>query len=298
MTIIPPVVSPFPTPNRWARPLAPTAPFEWLAEGWHDFKTRPALSLAYGLIIFLISVGFVGGLVALGYDYILFPTFAGFMVVGPILAVGLYEKSRRLESGEPLQWRDLFFVKPRSGGQILFTGVLLSLLMMVWMRAAVIIYALFFGLKPFPGLDHIAPMLFTSATGWAMLAVGTVVGGLFAAFSFAISAFSIPMLLNEDVDALTAMGSSMALVWNNLRVLLIWAATVLVLFLASLATGILVPIAIGMGLAGLAAFMWSLKSGQYDDLEGAAARILLEANEGPALDPQGEHQTFRQERNA
>jgi len=117
--------------------------------------------------------------------------------------------------------------------------VLLSLLMMVWMRAAVLIYALFFGLLPFPGLDRIAPMLFTSKTGLAMLAVGTAVGGLFAAFSFAISVFSIPMLLNEDVDALTAMGSSTALVWNNLRVLLIWAAIVLALFLLSLATGML-----------------------------------------------------------
>jgi uncharacterized membrane protein len=72
-----------------------------------------------------------------------------------------------------------------------------------------------------------------------MLAVGTAVGGLFASFSFAISAFSIPMLLNERIDALTAMGSSMALVWNNLRVMLIWAAIVLGLFLVSLATGML-----------------------------------------------------------
>jgi uncharacterized membrane protein len=239
MTMIPPVVSPLPTPNRWARPLVTGDPFNWLTLGWQDFKTRPALSVAYGLIIFLVSVGFVGGLVALGYDYILFPTFAGFMVVGPILAVGLYEKSRRIETGKPLNWRNLFFVKPRSGGQILFTGVLLSLLMMMWMRAAVLIYALFFGLLPFPGLDRIVPMLFTSGTGLAMLAVGTAVGGLFAAFSFAISVFSIPMLLNEDVDALTAMGSSMALVWNNLRVLLIWAAIVLALFLLSLATGML-----------------------------------------------------------
>jgi uncharacterized membrane protein len=92
---------------------------------------------------------------------------------------------------------------------------------------------------PFPGLNHIAPMLFTTGTGWAMLVVGTAVGGLFAAFSFAISAFSIPMLLNEPIDALTAMGSSTALVWNNLRVLLIWALIVLVLFLVSLATGML-----------------------------------------------------------
>jgi uncharacterized membrane protein len=236
MTIIPPVASPLATPNRWARPLTAADPVKWLAQGWSDFKTAPSMSIAYGVIIFLISVGFVGGLIAAGRDYILFPAFAGFMVVGPILAVGLYEKSRLIEAGQPLQWRSIFFVRPRSGGQIVFTGVLLCLLMMVWVRAAVIIYALFFGLLPFPGLDHIAPMLFTTGTGLAMLAVGTAVGGLFAAFSFAISVFSIPMLLNEPVDALTAMGSSMALVWNNLRVLLVWAAIVLALFLLSLAT--------------------------------------------------------------
>jgi uncharacterized membrane protein len=239
MAMIPSVAPPLPTPNSWVRPLTSEDPFKWLAQGWRDFKIEPAMSVVYGLLIFLISVGFVGGLVALGRDYILFPAFAGFMVIGPILAVGLYEKSRRIETGEPLRWRNIFFVKPRSGGQILFTGVLLCLLMMVWMRAAVIIYALFFGLRPFPGLNHIAPMLFTTGVGWAMLVVGTAVGGLFAAFSFAISAFSIPMLLNESTDALTAMGSSMALVWNNLRVLLIWAVIVLALFLASLASAML-----------------------------------------------------------
>jgi uncharacterized membrane protein len=239
MTTIPPVASPLPTSNQWARSLTPSDPFKWLALGWRDFMTQPNLSLAYGLLIFLMSVVFVGGLVALGRDYILFPAFAGFMVVGPILAVGLYEKSRAIEEGKPLHWRNLFLVEPRSGGQILFTGVLLCLLMMVWMRAAVIIYALFFGLQPFPGLDHIAPMLFTTDTGWAMLATGTAVGGLFAAFSFAISAFSIPMLLEKRVDALTAMGSSMALVWNNLRVLLIWAVIVLVLFVLCLMTAMI-----------------------------------------------------------
>ena len=239
MTIIPPVASPLPTANRWARSLISGDPVNWLSLGWRDFTIEPAMSLAYGVLIFLISAGFVGGLIVTGRDYILFPAFAGFMVVGPILAIGLYEKSRRIEEGQPLRWSSVFFVKPRSGGQILFTGVLLCLLMMVWMRAAVIIYALFFGLLPFPGLDHIAPMLFTTGTGWAMLLVGTAVGGLFAAFSFAISAFSIPMLVNESIDALTAMGSSMALVWNNLRVLLLWAAIVLGLFLASLVTGML-----------------------------------------------------------
>ncbi|NEU96892.1 DUF2189 domain-containing protein [Bradyrhizobium uaiense] len=239
MTMLPSVAPPLQTVNRWARPLTMADPFKWLAMGWSDFRTQMPMSLAYGMLIIAISLGLVSGLIALKRDYILFPVFAGFMVIGPILAVGLYEKSRRIEEGLPVSWRNLFFVRPRSGGQILFTGVLLCLLMIIWIRAAVLIYALFFGMVAFPGLDRIAPMLFTTATGWAMLAVGTLVGGLFAAFSFAISAFSIPMLLDQRIDALTAMGSSMALVWNNLRVLMLWAAIVLGLFLASLATGMI-----------------------------------------------------------
>jgi uncharacterized membrane protein len=234
---IPAVHPPLPHQNKWSRNLAPADAVHWLAQGWRDFRTYPAASIAYGVLIFLLSVIIVGGLFVIGRDYILFPALAGFMVVGPILAVGLYEKSRRIAAGEPVRLQDMIFVRPASGGQILFTGVLLCLLMVLWMRAAVIIYALFFGLLPFPGLDHIAPMLFTTPTGWAMLIVGSGVGALFAAFAFAISAFSVPMLLAERIDALTAMGSSMALVWNNLPAMLTWGAIVLALVLLSLATG-------------------------------------------------------------
>jgi uncharacterized membrane protein len=239
MTMIPTVVPPLPTKNRWHRLLAPADAFTWLAKGWHDLTVQPMTSLCYGLLIFLASVAIVGGLFRLDWDYILFPAFAGFMVVGPILALGLYEKSRRLAAGLPVSLANMIFVRPQCGGQILFVGVLLCLLMITWMRAAVIIYALFFGLVPFPGLEYIAPMLFTTPVGWAMLIVGSAVGGLFAAFSFAISAFSIPMMFDRRVDALTAMGSSMALVWNNLTVMLTWGAIVLALFLLSLATGML-----------------------------------------------------------
>ena len=238
MTTIPAVVPPVPRTKTWSRNLSPSAAFSWLDAGWRDLTTQPVTSLAYGALVFLVSVIIVVGLFGFGWDYILFPAFAGFMVVGPILAVGLYEKSRRIAAGEPVELTQMIFVRPASGGQILFTGVLLCLLMLVWMRAAVIIYALFFGLVPFPGLGQIVPMLFNTPTGWAMLLVGGAVGGLFAAFSFAISAFSIPMLLSERVDALTAMGTSTALVWNNLPVMLTWAAIVVGLFLISLATGL------------------------------------------------------------
>lgn len=112
-------------------------------------------------------------------------------------------------------------------------------LLLLWMRAAVLIYALFFGVRPFPGFNHIVQMLFATPTGLAMLLVGSAVGGLFAAFAFAISAFSIPMMLDRRLDSLTAMGTSWALVWNNLPALLVWGAVVLALFVLSVATGMI-----------------------------------------------------------
>lgn len=239
MISLPSVEPPLPIRNRWARALTAADARRWLLEGWQDFTTRPALSLAYGVLVFAVSVVIIAGLLRLRFDYILFPALAGFMVVGPVLAVGLYEKSRRLASGEPLDLMHMIVVKAKSGGQILFAGVMLCLLAMTWLRAAVIVYALFFGLVPFPGIDGVTTMLLTTPVGWAMLAVGSAIGGLFAALAFAVSMFSIPMLLNERVDALTAMGSSMALVWNNLPATLTWAVICLAGCLLSMATGLL-----------------------------------------------------------
>jgi uncharacterized membrane protein len=82
-------------------------------------------------------------------------------------------------------------------------------------------------------------MLFSTPVGLSMVVTGTIVGGLFAGFAFAISAFSIPMLLDQDLDAFTAMGLSMSLVWNNLPAVLVWGGIILVLTLLSLATGLL-----------------------------------------------------------
>jgi uncharacterized membrane protein len=239
MISIPDVVPPLPREHSWKRNVAAAAAVGWLAAGWRDFKVDPAASIGYGLLVFLVSVITVVGIFALRRDYILLPAFAGFMVVGPVIGIGLYEKSRRVEEGRPVSLWNMVFVRPESGGQILFAGVLLLGLTLLWMRAAVILYALFFGLRPFPGLDHIVPMLFTTEIGWAMLVVGGAVGGLFAAFAFAISAFSIPMLLSERTDALTAMGTSMALVWNNLPVMLTWAAIMLALIFVGIVTGLL-----------------------------------------------------------
>ncbi len=230
--------TPLPLAAQRRRNLPASAAFGWLAAGWRDLWRNPLPSLAYGLAVFVLSLGVVTCLFRLELDYILFPALAGFMVVGPLVAIGLYQKSRDLEEGRPVSLARMIFVRAESGAQVWFTGAILCLLMLVWMRAAVIIYALFFGLRPFPGLDHIAAMLFTTPEGWGMLAVGTVVGGLFAAFSFAISTFAIPMLLAERIDAFTAMGTSISMVFRNLPVMLMWGAIVLTLFVICVVTGL------------------------------------------------------------
>ena len=234
--VVPPAVA---SRKQWRMNISPSRAFSWLRFGWHDLIENPSPSLTYGFLITSISFFAVWTLFRTGYDYILFPALSGFLVIAPLAATGLYVKSQRLSMNTPITLKHMVFAKVPSGNQIVFVGLILSLLIILWMRAAVLLYALFFGLLPFPGMDQILTILVSTSTGWALLAVGGLVGGVFAAFSFSISVFSIPMLLDERVDALTAMGRSMTLVWHNLPVMLVWGSVVLVFFILSIATGLL-----------------------------------------------------------
>ncbi|WP_375262259.1 DUF2189 domain-containing protein [Palleronia sp.] len=236
---IPKVVPPLPRPNPKARDLPKRTALGWLKAGWDDFRTNPVPSLCYGLAVFAISAFVVWGMFRFEVDYFFLPALSGFMVLGPLIATGLYEKSRRLEEGKRTHLGGMLFVRPASTYQAVFLGLLLLFLFMLWQRAAFLLYALHMGVRPFPGFDEILPLIFTTWIGWSLLITGTVIGGLFAAFGFAISVFAMPMMLEERTDALTAMGISMTLVWNNLSVMLIWAAIVVGLFVVSLLTGLL-----------------------------------------------------------
>ena len=221
------------------RHLPVLAGLRWLAAGWRDFWTQPTTSIAYGVGVFLLSAAFVWTLFEFGRDYILFPALAGFLIVAPFLAIGLYEKSRAIGEGRRIGLGSMLRTRPRAGAQVFFAGLLLCLLMLLWTRAAVLIWALFFGVTAFPGLAHVTELLFGSAYGWAMVIVGTAIGGLFAAFAFSVSVFAVPMMLDRRVDAFTAMATSTKLVWNNLPPMIAWGAMVIVLFAICVATGLL-----------------------------------------------------------
>jgi uncharacterized membrane protein len=224
---------------RLQRHLPPLEGFRWLRSGWADFAAAPLSSLAYGIGVFILSLAFVWTLVEFGRDYILLPALGGFLIVAPVLATGLYEKSRAMEQGRRVSLGDMLRIRPAAGAQMLFAGLLIMMLVLLWNRAAILVWALFFGVSPFPGLERILGLLFGTTRGWTMVFVGSAIGGLFAAFAFAVSVFSVPMMLDQRIDAPTAMGRSMKLVWNNLRPMIIWGALVMALFAVCVVTGLL-----------------------------------------------------------
>ncbi|MCP8884480.1 DUF2189 domain-containing protein [Devosia sp. XJ19-1] len=235
--ILPPHEPALPRAVNHNRHLPASAPLAWLAAGWRDLWTQPGTSLAYGLGVTLVSYALIYAMFTFGWAQILFPALAGFLVVGPLLATGLYVKSRKLAAREKVTLTGMLF--PHGGMHLFFVGAVLMTLMLVWVRAAVLLYALFFGWRPFPGFDQITTMLFTTPPGLGMLIVGTAIGGLFAAFSYAIGAFSIPLVLDRHHDAFSAMGLSLSYVTNNMPATMVWAILVVGLVLVSLATGLL-----------------------------------------------------------
>lgn len=108
----------------------------------------------------------------IGRDYILFPALAGFLILAPFLAIGLYEKSRALAEGRQISFGSMLKVRAHSGAQIFFLGLLLCLLLLLWMPAAVLLWALFFGVTVFPGLGAVTGLLFATLPGLSLLIVG------------------------------------------------------------------------------------------------------------------------------
>jgi len=239
MALEPPVPA-LPRANSIHRALPPSHALTWLKSGWSDFK-RDSMeaSLLYGVVVTVVSFCVVAALFVIHIDYVLFPALAGFLLFGPAMALGLYEKSRLLEANKRVGIVTMLKARAQSPGQVAFVALVLALIVALWLRAGVLLFALFFGVREFPGFGKIAQLLFTDLSGWLLLLSGLTFGSLFAAACFAISVFSVPMLLHEKTDAFTAMGSSMALCWNNAAVLIVWGFIVTMFFIVSLLTGLL-----------------------------------------------------------
>lgn len=216
--------------------MEPDEPWEWLAAGWRDILAGPAISLTYGIGFSVVSLGLAGALFYFEIPHLLLPLSAGFMLMGPMLAVGLYETSRRRQSGEPVSLSTALFVPVRNPTQLASLGVILMAAHLIWIRIATLLYALFFGTQPFPGLEESISILFFTLDGLGLLVVGTAFGGVLAAAVFALTAFSVPILMVRDVDAVTAVLESVKMVRQNLWPMLVWAWLIVMLTAVGIVT--------------------------------------------------------------
>jgi uncharacterized membrane protein len=192
-----------------------------LDQGWQDFRAVPRFGLFFGGIYALVGIALFLTLWAGGRPAWIVPLAVGFPLVGPFVAVGLYEVSRRRERGERLDWAEVLgAVWRKRDSQIPSMAFVVLAGLLVWMWAASMLVIIFLGrLGAYRDLDAIL----SSENGIALVVVGTVVGGIIAFVLFALTVVSLPMLVDREIDIVTAMVTSFRAVTSNLQPMLHWA---------------------------------------------------------------------------
>lgn len=203
----------------------------WLSKGWQDFIGQPIVSLSYGFG--LVVLGWVGIWAMFSFDlsWMILPALSGMMLLGPFATIGLYLRSRGGGA-------------PAAPGQLFLVSIVMMVLIMSWVRAATILFAVFFGLRPFAGPLETLTTLFATTEGIALVLIGSMVGGLFAALGFAISAFSFPMLIERDIDGFSAMALSFNASLRNFWLVITWGVCITILTLLGILTGLFLMVVI------------------------------------------------------
>lgn len=217
----------FTTPSPAVRLIGARRPWIWLRKGMEDMRAAWRVSLAYGAIVVAFSWALTLVMAGTGLFYMLVPMGAGFLLVAPLAAVGLYETSRRLAAGEPVSLRHAVMAVRTNPLQVALMGAILLLIQMVWLRVAVLLFAVFFnGMNP--SFDTLLSVLFTSDVSLPFLVTGTILGGVLALVAFMATAVSVPMLLDREANIFVAIATSVTAVRLNWKPMLHWAFLIVV----------------------------------------------------------------------
>ena len=204
-----------------------------LQRGWEDFKAVPSHAII--LCIIYPVLGLMLARAVHGYSVLplLFPLAAGFALLGPFAALGLYEMSRRRERGEQATaWDALEVVRSPSFGAMVGLGALLLALFVTWVATAQAIYIAAFGYAGVTGVSDFAERVLTTPQGWWLIVVGCGVGFLFALIALCISVVSFPLMLDRHAGAGDAMVTSLRAVARNPVPMAVWGLIVAVLLVA------------------------------------------------------------------
>jgi uncharacterized membrane protein len=215
-------------PSR-VRRVSTDRPWMWLTAGWQDLQASPAITMAYGGAITLAGWALILLCFEAGFAWAILPATAGFFLVAPLLAAGLYEASRLREEGRPATLADALAGFRRNGAQLAFMGVVLLLIHLMWVRVAGLLFALCFGMNFAPSLTDLPLAMLRSEQILPFLIVGTGFGFLLASATFAVSAVSIPMIVDRpEISAPEAITVSIQAVLENWRAMGLWAGLIVV----------------------------------------------------------------------
>ena len=200
-------------------------PWQWIGQGWNDFKRAPLLSVAYGMIFFVVSILLTLLIFSSNLFFLVPPLAAGFFLIAPILAVFLYDTSRRLKKGETPSFGDTCKSCRDNPFNLSVMGVILMLVLVFWMMIANLVFAIFFS-NAVLTFDNFLPTLFLSGNSPLFLAAGILSGGIIALGVFSITVITVPMLIDRDVNVLQAIATSYHAVLKNPKPLLLWASLI------------------------------------------------------------------------
>jgi uncharacterized membrane protein len=209
------------------RSIKPADLIEALSKGYDDFAAMPSHAIFLCVVYPVIGIVLAG--LTLGYALVplLFPLAAGFALIGPFAAIGLYELSRRREAGaEPSATDALEVVRSPSIGAIVALGLLLMTIFLIWVGTAQAIYVAYFGYAPPASVSQFIHDLFATSAGWKLILVGNGIGFLFALAALLISAVSFPLLLDREVGATVAVLTSVRAVMANPVTMALWGVIV------------------------------------------------------------------------
>lgn len=221
---------------------------EALSKGYDDFRSMPTHVIFLGIIYPMIGLLLFRAMHSFALLALLYPLAAGFAIVGPFAAIGLYELSRRRELGLETTWGHAFDVlHSPSIGAILRLGLLLLAIFVAWVGVANAMFAARFNPEEAPTLSILVDKILTTRSGHELIVLGNLVGFLFAVLAYVLSVVSFPLLLDRHVGASTAIATSFEVVRRNPVTMTVWAGIVAGLLLlgalpALLGLAIVVPV--------------------------------------------------------
>lgn len=207
---------------------------ECLIEGLGDFARAPRFGLFFGGIFAATGIIIVLALTRWNLPWMVYPFAIGFPLIGPFAAAGLYDVSRRLETGAPLTWKAvLSVVWAQRGRELSWMAFAMLFIFWMWMYQIRLLMALFLGRMSFSTLEKFFDVVLTTPQGWLFLAIGHAVGAALALALFSITVISIPLLLDREYDFVTAMITSVKTVIASPLIMLGWGVVVTLSVLAA-----------------------------------------------------------------